>query len=706
VLLLPPAPAATASIATGLVLLADTATAVPGRYLVALKDGSAPRQTAARAGELSNVYHGNLRHVLERTLHGFSVAMTPDQAARLAADPEVDYVEQVQTVQETSTQSNPPWNLDRIDQRSKDLDAKYSYDKASSVTAYIIDSGIRTTNGEFEGRARSGRDLVDDDADADDCRGHGTEMASLVGGRRYGVAKDVNLVAVRVLGCDGKGTTDDLAAGIEWVTNDALTDGGRIPRTPGQRPAKPTVVNVSIGFACPDGGYNCDLSRELAIDNAIAASINAGLAYAVGAGNENLDACNAPIANTQAAVTVGASDENDVRYVQDASRGSNFGPCVDIWAPGTNIEAAGLTGSPVGSGTSEASAQVTGAMALILGRRGWANATPAQVTNELVNTMATNNAVIAGGGSTSKLLYTAPPPVEGGSPIALARTKDGRLQLFGVNDAGQLFTRSQMTPGVNDWSGWLEANATGWYSVAAEANASGAIELFGLRRKELDVVHRRQSFVDIVRDAWLNWSLFAGTRSAAAAARTADGRLQLFAADPAAGQLLHRLQTASNSSTWSDWAVVDPLVQVRAVAAETNGNGQVELFGTTSSGKITHSWSTSGSAWAPFGQLDDSDEVRSLAVARNSDGRLRLYATFNGGQVRWRAQRTSGSQDFDNWRSLGTTTLNWVAADTNADGRIEVFGVDRAGRIWHTWQTTAGTDTYAPWTAMDGQLRS
>jgi subtilisin family serine protease len=390
-----------ASASEGAIRGAGTPTAVDGSYIVALKDSASVREkgvtTSARA--LSDRHGGRLDRVFQRSLRGFSVDMSEQDAKKLAADPDVAYVEQNQVMRATDTQTNPPsWGIDRIDQRNLPLSASYTFNTtASNVTAYIIDTGILTTHTTFGGRARSGRDTVNNDNDATDCNGHGTHVAGTVGGSAYGVAKGVNLVAVRVLDCSGSGTTAGVIAGVDWVTANAV---------------KPAVANMSLG-----GGISTSL------DNAVANSISSGVTYAIAAGNSNANACNSSPARVASAITVGASTETDAR-----ASFSNFGTCVDIFAPGQNITSSwfsSTTATNTISGTSMATPHVAGAAALILA--GSPGSTPAQVTSAMTGAATTGVVSNPGTGSPNRLLFTTTggsggttcPAVTNGTDVAI-----------------------------------------------------------------------------------------------------------------------------------------------------------------------------------------------------------------------------------------------------------------------------------------------
>jgi subtilisin family serine protease len=371
---------ATAAPATGQIRLAGTVDAVAGSYIVVLKDSAAAtkadRIAAAgdRSASLARGYGAQVRRTFGAALNGFEAGMSEATAKRLAADPGVAYVEQNQRVSLLATQTGATWGIDRIDQRARPLSTTYTYTTtASTVTAYIIDTGIRYTHNDFGGRARVGYDAVG--TGGVDCNGHGTHVAGTVGGATYGIAKAVQLVGVRVLNCSGSGTNAGVIAGVNWVTQNAV---------------KPAVANMSLG-----GGVST------ALDNAVANSISSGVTYALAAGNSTANACNSSPSRVASAITVGATTSTDARASY-----SNYGTCLDLFAPGSAITSdwySSNTATTSISGTSMASPHVAGAAALVLA----ANPaySPAQVRGSLVTGATPDVVTSPGTGSPNLLLY-------------------------------------------------------------------------------------------------------------------------------------------------------------------------------------------------------------------------------------------------------------------------------------------------------------
>ncbi|SDZ13777.1 Serine protease, subtilisin family [Saccharopolyspora shandongensis] len=347
---------------------------VTGSYIVVLKDLNATAaSTTSTTARLVAQYGGTTTATYTSTIRGFAAKLDEAAAKRLAGDPAVAYVQQDGVARIAGTQQNPTWGLDRIDQNNLPLDRSYTYpNTGSGATAYILDTGVDKRHPDLEGRVSDGRDFIDNDGDASDCQGHGTHVAGTVGSKTYGVAKQVKLVSVRVLNCQGSGQYSQIISGIDWVARNAT---------------KPAVANMSLG-----GG------ADTATDNAVRRAIQSGVTFAVASGNSNTDACSSTPARVPEAITVNATDRQDSR-----SSFSNYGRCTDIFAPGTDITST-LNGGGSGgkSGTSMATPHVAGAVALYLTAN--PSATPAQVRDALVNNGIQNAVRNPGSGSTNRLL--------------------------------------------------------------------------------------------------------------------------------------------------------------------------------------------------------------------------------------------------------------------------------------------------------------
>jgi subtilisin family serine protease len=336
---------------------------IQGDYIVKLKDGADARSVAAILGVSPN-------HVYSQALNGFSVTLDAGQLHALRQNRSVEFVEEDQFAQLTTTQSGATWGLDRIDQTSNSLDGTYTYTTtASTVNAYVIDTGIYTAHSQFGGRATIAYDATG--GNGQDCNGHGTHVSGTIGSATYGVAKGVKLYGVRVLGCDGSGSNSGVIAGIDWV---------RLNHK------KPAVANMSLG-----GGASS------AVNTAVTNLSNAGVFVAVAAGNDNGNACNYSPASAPAVTTVGATTNTTARASY-----SNYGSCVDIYAPGTNITSTWTSGSTnTISGTSMASPHVAGVAALYKATYGDASQS---TIDAWMKSNATSGAVSGNPSGTSNLL--------------------------------------------------------------------------------------------------------------------------------------------------------------------------------------------------------------------------------------------------------------------------------------------------------------
>ncbi|HET9797021.1 MAG TPA: S8 family serine peptidase [Gemmatimonadaceae bacterium] len=324
---------------------------IPGRFIVTLRSGASPAAVAREHGVTPDF-------VYDAALNGFAGSISDAARAGLLRDARVTRVEQDGIATTQSTETGATWGIDRVDQRSLPLSTTFTYtNTGAGVTAYIIDTGILFTHSEFGGRAVSGYDAVDGGS-ADDCNGHGTHVAGTVGGATYGVAKGVRLVAVRVLDCGGSGSWSGVIAGMNWVTKNHAT---------------PAVANMSLG-----GGASSS------VDDALRGMIASGVATAVAAGNGNQggrqqDACKYSPARVAEAMTIGATDRSDTK-----TSWSNYGNCVDWFAPGLSITSSWYssnTATNTISGTSMATPHTTGVAALYLQTHG--SSTAQQVRDAL-----------------------------------------------------------------------------------------------------------------------------------------------------------------------------------------------------------------------------------------------------------------------------------------------------------------------------------
>jgi subtilisin family serine protease len=353
---------------------AGSPAAIPGSYVVVLAGNKSAAETRVTTQSLAASYDVKVRRQFESSIRGFSANMSEEQAKKVAGDTRVAFVQQNQKI--TADQDDPPWGLDRTDQRDLPLDKKFEPSgTADNVNVYVIDTGIYAAHKDFGGRASVGTDTVGDGQNGVDCMGHGSHVAGTIAGTTYGLAKGAKIIAVRVLDCNGSGTTESVVGGIDWVTKNAK---------------KPAVANMSLG-----GG------TDIALDAAVKASIDAGITYAVAAGNDSSDACSASPADQPDAITVGATDDKDAKATF-----SNFGRCVDVFAPGVDITSVGITApdsTAKMSGTSMATPHVSGGIALYLSQH--PEAKPADVAKALVGAATPDKVGDPGTGSPNKLLF-------------------------------------------------------------------------------------------------------------------------------------------------------------------------------------------------------------------------------------------------------------------------------------------------------------
>ena len=406
---------------------------IKDQYIVMLSKKPAKADRRAEAAlealtkEVGNMPNARIKNVYKSTLTGFAAKLNSRQLEKIKKDKRVlavypdqiielkstEYTDDVNT---TNVQEYATWGLDRIDQRETIMDRAYSYSATGKgVDVYIMDSGIRYSHAEFGTRASSGVDLVklypeeydQDDPELElgnDCNGHGTHVAATVGGKMYGVAKEANLISVRVFSCVGRSSSSRIIQAIEWVTNNANAN-------------RPAVVNMSLG----GGAYE-------PIDAAVETSVSQGIHYVVSAGNNFDDACNYSPARTPGAITVGATDINNFK-----ANFSNFGDCLDVYAPGYAITSASHkdnTSVISKSGTSMAAPHVAGLAALYLQNN--TSVTPTELENQIILN-STPDVVQNVPAGPNRMVYSLWEPVVFSPPIPPALN----LKVIGIDQKGE-----------------------------------------------------------------------------------------------------------------------------------------------------------------------------------------------------------------------------------------------------------------------------
>lgn len=361
--------------------------AIAGQYIVVFRDNvsDAPglgRQLASQAG-------GQFLHGYSHSIKGFALRLPASAASQaleaIQRNPNVAYVESDATVSMNETLTSPPlaqnsatWGLDRIDQVDRPLSSQYLYQyQGAGVFAFVLDTGILATHQDFGGRVQPGTGFISDGKGSSDCNGHGTHVAGTIGGSQWGVAKGATLVPVRVLDCAGSGSWSGVIAGIDWVA--------------AQTAMRPAVANMSLGG-----------SKSSSLNSAVAAAVAKGVTMVVAAGNSNADACSYSPASELSAITVGATTSADARASY-----SNYGSCLDIFAPGSSITSAWYTGTSATqtiSGTSMASPHVAGVAALALAAN--PASTPDMVARFLTDNAALNKVGTVGTGSPNRLVFS------------------------------------------------------------------------------------------------------------------------------------------------------------------------------------------------------------------------------------------------------------------------------------------------------------
>jgi subtilisin family serine protease len=358
-------------------LINNVENVVPDRYIVVFKDGFTGDRIRSLIEEFIATYDAGVYQSYSTAIQGFAATLTPIAMEALRAHPDVAYIEAEQVLYLTGEQEDPPWGLDRIDQRDQPLDDLFSFTSTGvGVNVYVLDTGIRITHEEFNGRAFNDYSSVNDGRGFEDCNGHGTHVAGIIGGELYGVAKSVNLHNVRVVSCDGTALVSQVISGIDWVTAHHV---------------KPAVANMSLSG-----------ERSDSLDQAVKKSIAAGVVYTIASGNDGQDACQMSPARVPAALTVGAVDAYD-----RVPSFSNIGSCLDLFAPGTDVISAWSSSDQATMmlmGTSMAAPFVGGVAALYL--EDVPDASPAEVAAAIVDVATQDRISLTDDRSPNRLLYS------------------------------------------------------------------------------------------------------------------------------------------------------------------------------------------------------------------------------------------------------------------------------------------------------------
>ncbi|WP_251024790.1 Ig-like domain-containing protein [Arthrobacter sp. ISL-65] len=567
----------------------ETGSGAPAaRYIVRYSAGT-DVSSAVRNLRSRNIAVGR---TFAKAIRGAVVTATPGQAAELKRSAGVAAVEPDAPVTAADTQQSATWGLDRIDQRALPLSGTYtSASSGAGVTAYVIDSGVLSAHAEFTGRVASGWSAISDGLGTGDCNGHGTHVAGTIAGKTYGVAKAATVVPVRVLDCSGSGFNSDVIAGLEWVVSN-------------HQAGTPAVANLSLGSTV-----------SAMVDAAVQGIISDGVTAVVAAGNSATDACTSSPARVAGALTVAASDSAD----KQASF-SNYGSCVDLYAPGVGIKSASsssTTATALMSGTSMASPHVAGAAAVMLSRS--PGLVPADVASKLLSAATPGAVSGATTGTPNRLLFSDPAVAVLTAPAATA-----------------------LNPAANSSGAAVGTNVSATFSTAVQGVASST---FVLRNAAGTTVPAAVSYDAATRTATLNPDAVLAASQKYTATLTGGSS----AIRDAAG-------TPFVTGSWSFTTAAAP-----TVTARTPGSGGTAV---AAGSNITATFSTAvqGVTGISFLLKNAAGTVVPAAVTYNSTARAATLdpAANLANDAKYTVTLTGGTADIRDTAGTPLATTSWT----------------------------------------------
>ncbi|MFG1767362.1 fibronectin type III domain-containing protein [Micromonospora parva] len=636
--------------------------AIAGSYIVSLRRGAvAPENLEQFARQLIGQHDGTLGRLYPLTLHGFSAELTESQARDLAADPDVVGVEQnvLVSLDSAGVQNDPPWHLDRIDQRDTALNGLYRYpNNGAGVTAYVLDSGLWPGHPEFSGRVATGYNGIDLSTDTADCNGHGTQVTGALGGTTHGVAKGVSIVPVKVFGCNGKARNDSIISGIEWVNRNAKA---------------PAVLNLSFGVT------GNDKSR---LQQSVERTLRRGLTVVTSAGNNNGSACLAAPNALPGVIVVGATargaapDRVDTRWTE-GNGGSNFGSCVDIWAPGAGISTATLNNlTTSNSGTSLAAPQVAGAAAIVLAAH--PDYSYESVEQALVG--ASTRGVADAKSDRDGLLFIEQPPAAAPKDLTATANVDGTVGLrwSAVDEPNvhYLVSSRDVTAGEAEFRPW----------PAPVFDATTAVST------RLTIGHRYEFIVRAANTAGTGPQSNVASATATipppppptslSASANNDGSIRLNWSSPG-GEVWYRVyqrDVTATESEFTQWPL--PVTGGTTALAQYLTHGHEYEFKVTATNQAGES--TGSNLARATASLALPQAPSGLAATAQSDGTIKLAWTAASGEV-WHQiyQRdvTAGESEFTAWPypvTEGSTTVAQYLAHGH-EYEFKVTATNQAG---------------------------